>query len=74
MLKVQIHNFISLQVLITGTFLGHGKNPTCQKWSCMFGEVEVSAEVLTQGIIRCQVPAHAPGRVPFYVTCEVREF
>ncbi|MCD9646528.1 hypothetical protein HAX54_036416 [Datura stramonium] len=69
------------KVLIIGTFLGHRKHPTCQKWSCMFGEVEVSAEVLTQGVIRCQVPSHAPGRVPFYVTCsnrlacsEVREF
>lgn len=46
----------------------------------MFGEVEVSAEVQTQSI-RCQVPFHAPGHVPFYVTCgnrlacsEVREF
>lgn len=47
----------------------------------MFGEIEVSAEVLTDNVIRCQTPLHAPGRVPFYVTCsnrlacsEVREF
>lgn len=47
----------------------------------MFGEIEVSAEVLTNNVIRCQVPSHVPGRVPFYVTCsnrlacsEVREF
>ncbi|KAH0767935.1 hypothetical protein KY285_003806 [Solanum tuberosum] len=71
---------VETKVLIVGTFLVHGKQLTCQKWSCMFGEVEVSAEVQTQSI-RCQVPFHAPGRVPFYVTCsnrlacsEVREF
>jgi hypothetical protein len=47
----------------------------------MFGEIEVSAEVLTENVIRCQTPLHSPGRVPFYVTCsnrlacsEVREF
>ncbi|XP_009793082.1 calmodulin-binding transcription activator 3-like isoform X1 [Nicotiana sylvestris] len=72
---------VETKVLIIGTFLGHGKHPTSQKWSCMFGEVEVSAELLTQSIIRCEVPSHSPGRVPFYVTCsnrlacsEVREF
>ncbi|PQQ00133.1 calmodulin-binding transcription activator 3 isoform X2 [Prunus yedoensis var. nudiflora] len=47
----------------------------------MFGEIEVSAEVLSNNVIRCQTPLHAPGCVPFYVTCrnrlacsEVREF
>lgn len=47
----------------------------------MFGEIEVSAEVLTDNVIRCRTPLHAPGCVPFYVTCrnrlacsEVREF
>lgn len=47
----------------------------------MFGEVEVPAEVLAVNTLRCQAPAHVPGRVPFYVTSsdrlacsEVREF
>lgn len=47
----------------------------------MFGEVEVSAEILANGTLRCHSPSHKPGRVPFYVTCsnrlacsEVREF
>jgi len=47
----------------------------------MFGEVEVPAELLGQSVLRCYAPPHAPGRVPFYVTCsnrlacsEVREF
>lgn len=69
------------QVLIIGTFLGSKKFSSETKWGCMFGEIEVSAEVLNDCVIRCQVPQHAPGHVPFYVTCrnrlscsEVREF
>lgn len=70
-----------IKVLITGRFLksqGHAEN--C-KWSCMFGEVEVPAEVIADGVLRCHTPIHEAGRVPFYVTCsnrlacsEVREF
>ncbi|XP_012437207.1 calmodulin-binding transcription activator 3 isoform X1 [Gossypium raimondii] len=70
-----------IKVLITGRFLksqGHAEN--C-KWSCMFGEVEVPAEVIADGVLRCHTPKHEAGRVPFYVTCsnrlacsEVREF
>ncbi|KAF9601199.1 hypothetical protein IFM89_017384 [Coptis chinensis] len=51
------------------------------KWSCMFGEVEVPAEVLANNVIQCHAPHHKVGRIPFYVTCsnrvacsEVREF
>lgn len=69
-----------MQVLIAGSFLG-SIDPGSFKWSCMFGELEVSAEVLTANVIRCQAPAHTPGRVPFYITCsnrlacsEIREF
>ncbi|KAJ0980543.1 hypothetical protein J5N97_008798 [Dioscorea zingiberensis] len=71
---------VETKVLITGTFLG-GINPQSIKWCCMFGEDEVSAEVLAANVLRCQAPPHAPGRVPFYITCsnrlacsEVREF
>ncbi|KAL6867691.1 hypothetical protein ACP4OV_015715 [Aristida adscensionis] len=68
------------RVLITGRFLNSNEAKRC-KWSCMFGEVEVPAEVLVDGILRCYSPPHKPGRVPFYVTCsnrlacsEIREF
>ncbi|KAG6667871.1 hypothetical protein CIPAW_01G131100 [Carya illinoinensis] len=71
----------STKVLIVGTFLVHKELSSKIKWGCMFGEIEVSAEVLTDTVIRCQTPPHAPGCVPFYVTCsnrlacsEVREF
>ncbi|TYH95199.1 hypothetical protein ES332_A12G089900v1 [Gossypium tomentosum] len=70
-----------IKVLITGRFLksqGHAEN--C-KWSCMFGEVEVPAEVIADGVLHCHAPRYEAGRVPFYVTCsnrlacsEVREF
>lgn len=47
----------------------------------MFGEMEVPAEVLTDGALCCAAPLHNPGVVPFYVTCsnrlacsELREF
>ncbi|XP_030539299.1 calmodulin-binding transcription activator 3-like isoform X1 [Rhodamnia argentea] len=72
---------IETKVLVVGTFLGSKKLSADMKWGCMFGEIEVSAEILTDSSMRCVAPAHAPGRVPFYVTCsnrlacsEVREF
>ncbi|WOK96064.1 calmodulin-binding transcription activator 1 isoform X1 [Canna indica] len=68
------------KILITGSFLG-GIEPASIKWCCMFGELEVPAEVLTANVIRCQAPIHSAGRVPFYITCsnrvacsEIREF
>ncbi|XP_014516371.1 calmodulin-binding transcription activator 2 [Vigna radiata var. radiata] len=70
-----------IEVLIVGTFLKSQPMVTACNWSCMFGEVEVPAEVLANGILCCQAPPHKIGRVPFYVTCsnrfacsEVREF
>ncbi|KAK7412157.1 hypothetical protein VNO78_03606 [Psophocarpus tetragonolobus] len=70
-----------IEVLIIGSFLKSQLKVTTCNWSCMFGEVEVPAEVLDDGILCCQAPCHKVGRVPFYVTCsnrlacsEVREF
>ncbi|KAG2409948.1 Calmodulin-binding transcription activator [Vigna angularis] len=70
-----------IEVLIVGTFLKSQPMVTACNWSCMFGEVEVPAEVLANGILCCQAPPHKIGRVPFYITCsnrfacsEVREF
>ncbi|GAV65356.1 IQ domain-containing protein/TIG domain-containing protein/CG-1 domain-containing protein/Ank_2 domain-containing protein [Cephalotus follicularis] len=69
------------EVLITGTFLKSQQDVVKCDWSCMFGEVEVPAEVLADGILCCHAPPHNVGQVPFYVTCsnrlacsEVREF
>ncbi|KAE8671519.1 Calmodulin-binding transcription activator 3 [Hibiscus syriacus] len=70
-----------IKILITGRFLKCRDEAKNCKWSCMFGEVEVPAEVLADGVLRCHTPRHEAGRVPFYVTCsnrlacsEVREF
>ncbi|KAK9136583.1 hypothetical protein Sjap_007177 [Stephania japonica] len=72
---------VDTKVLISGVFLGDLKYPVNTKWCCMFGEVEVPAEGLSDGVLRCQAPLQKCGRVPFYITCsnrlacsEVREF
>jgi Leucine-rich repeat (LRR) protein len=70
------------KVIITGMFLREYKSSSEDyKWCCMFGELEVPAEVIGPGVLRCKAPPHALGRVPFYVTCgdrqahsEIREF
>ncbi|XP_059642686.1 calmodulin-binding transcription activator 3-like isoform X2 [Cornus florida] len=70
-----------IKVLITGRFLKSQRDVEKCKWSCMFGELEVPAEVIADGVLRCHTPLHQAGRIPFYVTCsnrlacsEVREF
>ncbi|CAL5061549.1 unnamed protein product [Urochloa decumbens] len=75
------YNGMKTKVLITGTFLAKKEDVENCTWSCMFGDVEVAAEVLVDGSLRCYTPVHHSGRVPFYVTCsnrvacsEVREF
>ncbi|KAL2614166.1 hypothetical protein R1flu_025858 [Riccia fluitans] len=55
------------KVLIAGTF-GEGIEPSTQKWACMFGEIEVPAELVEGGSLRCKAPKHRAGVVNFYVT------
>ncbi|KAJ4817464.1 Calmodulin-binding transcription activator 1 [Rhynchospora pubera] len=69
------------KVLITGTFLKRKEEVDKCSWSCMFGEEEVPAQILSDGTLRCYAPPHKPGPVPFYITCsnrtacsEIREF
>ncbi|CAA0838153.1 Calmodulin-binding transcription activator 1 [Striga hermonthica] len=72
---------LETKVLISGIFLKSKQElPKC-RWSIMFGQEEVAAEVLADGVLCCLAPPHEPGLVPFYVTCsnrlacsEVREF
>ncbi|KAK7308503.1 hypothetical protein VNO77_42111 [Canavalia gladiata] len=70
-----------IKVIISGRFLRRQHEAEKCKWSCMFGEVEVPAEIIANGVLCCHTPPHKAGRVPFYVTCsnrlacsEVREF
>jgi calmodulin-binding transcription activator len=79
--KVSSLKFILfVQVLVTGTFLKSIEANKC-KLSCMFGEIEVPVDILSDGTLRCYASHHEPCRVPFYITCsnrlacsEVREF
>ncbi|EFJ26472.1 hypothetical protein SELMODRAFT_413101 [Selaginella moellendorffii] len=66
------------KVIVAGNFLKRGASPV---WHCMFGEVEVPAETIHEGVLRCKAPIHSPGRVPLYITLgdrvacsEIREF
>ncbi|KAL4579748.1 hypothetical protein LXL04_015913 [Taraxacum kok-saghyz] len=70
-----------IKVLVTGRFLRSQQELQNCEWACMFGELEVPAEVVADGVLRCYTPGHKAGRVHFYVTCsnrvacsEVREF
>ncbi|XP_051143917.1 calmodulin-binding transcription activator 3-like isoform X2 [Andrographis paniculata] len=70
-----------IKVHVIGGFLRSPEEVLKCKWACMFGELEVPAEVVADGILQCFTPSHDNGRVPFYVTCsnrlacsEVREF
>ncbi|KAJ4890806.1 Calmodulin-binding transcription activator 3 [Raphanus sativus] len=70
-----------VNVLVTGKFLKTREEAETGEWSCMFGQTEVPADVIADGILQCVAPVHEAGRVPFYVTCsnrlacsEVREF
>ncbi|CAA0807333.1 Calmodulin-binding transcription activator 2 [Striga hermonthica] len=72
---------LETKVVITGTFLKSKQELSKCRWSIMFGQVEVAAEILADGVISCSAPPHKPGLVPFYVTCsnrlacsEIREF
>ncbi|CAK9163251.1 unnamed protein product [Ilex paraguariensis] len=70
-----------VKVLIMGRFLMSRQDVEKCKWACMFGELEVPAEVIADGVLRCHTPLHKAGKVPFYVTSsnrlacsEVQEF
>ncbi|KAE9604822.1 hypothetical protein Lal_00010941 [Lupinus albus] len=66
------------QVIIIGSFLCLPDDST---WACMFGDIEVHAEIIQDGVISCEAPSHLPGKVTLCVTSgnreicsEVREF
>ncbi|CAH9077434.1 unnamed protein product [Cuscuta epithymum] len=66
------------KVVIIGSFLC---DPSEREWMCMFGDMEVPAQIIQEGVIRCQAPPHLPGKVNLCITTgdrgscsEVREF
>ncbi|PKU82672.1 calmodulin-binding transcription activator 4-like isoform X1 [Dendrobium catenatum] len=71
-------SFERTKVIITGDFLC---NPSSRSWAVMFGEVQVPAEIIQEGVLRCQAPEHSSGKVALCITSgnkescsEVREF
>ncbi|KAL2906091.1 Calmodulin-binding transcription activator 2 [Bienertia sinuspersici] len=69
------------KVLITGRFSKTKLDVRKYQLSCVFGEMEVPAEIIADGVLRCYAPPHDVAKVHFYVTCsnrlacsEVREF
>ncbi|TKY47780.1 Calmodulin-binding transcription activator 4 [Spatholobus suberectus] len=66
------------KVIIIGSFLCHRSDST---WACMFGDVEVPAEIIQDGVICCEAPSDLVGKVNLCITSgnrvpcsEVREF
>ncbi|KZV53757.1 calmodulin-binding transcription activator 3 [Dorcoceras hygrometricum] len=75
------HAGLEIKVLIMGKFLRSREEVQKYKWACMFGELQVPAEIVADGVLCCYTPPHEIGIVPFYITCsnrlacsEVREF
>jgi hypothetical protein len=56
------------QIIVTGSFV-NDIDISNTRLCCMFGEVEVPAEILRSGALRCTAPALKSGTVSFYVTC-----
>ncbi|KAJ0896030.1 putative transcription factor CG1-CAMTA family [Helianthus annuus] len=66
------------KVLIIGTST---PDLTKRQWYCMFGETEVPAEVIQDGVLCCYAPTCLPGKVALCITSgnrescsEIREF
>ncbi|KAK7280863.1 hypothetical protein RIF29_08402 [Crotalaria pallida] len=66
------------KVFIIGSFLCRPDDST---WACMFGDVEVPAEIIQDGVICCEAPSFLPRKVTLCITSgnrescsEVREF
>ncbi|CAN6548676.1 unnamed protein product [Malus baccata var. baccata] len=66
------------KVVIIGSFLCDASESA---WTCMFGDVEVPAQIIQEGVIRCEAPPHLPRKVTVCITAgnrvscsEVREF
>ncbi|KAI7737618.1 hypothetical protein M8C21_017052, partial [Ambrosia artemisiifolia] len=58
------------KVLIIGTFTCDLSN---RQWYCMFGETEVPAEIIQEGVLCCYAPTHLPAKVTLCLTSGNRE-
>ncbi|XP_047159406.1 calmodulin-binding transcription activator 4-like isoform X1 [Vigna umbellata] len=53
------------KVVIIGSFLYHHPDST---WACMFGDVEVPAKIIQDGVISCETPSNLRGKVKLCIT------
>lgn len=60
------------KVIITGYFIEAQSNFLESKWSCVFGEEIVAAEIVQPGVFRCKAPPQASGMVSVFLTCSGR--
>ncbi|KAJ0959668.1 hypothetical protein J5N97_000679 [Dioscorea zingiberensis] len=58
------------KVIITGDFLC---NPSECSWAVMFGDTEVPAEIVQEGVLLCYTPLHRTEKVTMCITCGNRE-
>ncbi|KAL0920212.1 hypothetical protein M5K25_009332 [Dendrobium thyrsiflorum] len=63
-------SFEKTKVFIVGDFLC---NPLSYAWAVMFGDVEVPAEIVQQGVLRCQAPEQTTGKVTLCITSRNKE-
>ncbi|XAR64385.1 hypothetical protein NMG60_11024698 [Bertholletia excelsa] len=70
--------FKATKVVIVGSFLCDSLEV---EWTCMFGDIEVPAQIIQEGVLCCQAPPRLPGKVTLCITSgnrescsEVREF
>lgn len=59
-----------MQVIVTGNF---PCNSSECSWAVMFGDIEVPAEIVQEGVLRCTTPRHADGKVMLCLTLGNRE-
>ncbi|KAK9104127.1 hypothetical protein Scep_020971 [Stephania cephalantha] len=58
------------KVIITGSFLC---DPSEQRWTCMFGNIEVPAQIIQNNVLRCYAPPHTPGKIVLSIGSGVGE-
>lgn len=61
------------KVIVTGRFVGDLHDFLKVHWCCMFGDIEVPAEVVQPGVLRCKAPKVGPALVPFCITDGTRQ-
>lgn len=57
-----------IKIIVAGHFTGDPHDFDNIHWCCMFGDIEVPAEIVQPGVLRCKSPKAGPGQVRFCIT------